>query len=133
VVVMGPSAPWLGEVQQQAGQLPWPTKVMVNVSDMAQLMADSDLAIGAAGATSWERCCLGLPTVLVVLAENQRLIARGLREAGAAWLIERAGLETFKVIAKHVTVSRCLVDMSATAARITDGLGASRVASYMRV
>ncbi len=44
---------------------------------MAQLMADSDLAIGAAGATSWERCCLGLPTVMVVLADNQRYAAAG--------------------------------------------------------
>jgi len=39
-------------------------------------MADSDLAIGAAGSTSWERCCLGLPTLLIVLAENQRDAAR---------------------------------------------------------
>src|SRR5690606_15243077 len=58
-VVMGATAPWLAEVRQLAEQLPWSTSVRVGVSDMAQLMADSDLAIGAAGATSWERCCLG--------------------------------------------------------------------------
>ena len=50
-------------------------------------MADSDLAIGAAGATSWERCCLGLPTIMLVLAENQKKIATGLENAEAVKLI----------------------------------------------
>jgi UDP-2,4-diacetamido-2,4,6-trideoxy-beta-L-altropyranose hydrolase len=87
-VVMGSTAPWLSEVTNQAQSMPWPTRVRVGVSDMAQLMADCDLAIGAAGATSWERCCLGLPTVMLVLADNQRQVAQGLEKAGAALLIE---------------------------------------------
>ena len=58
--------------------MPWRTDVRVNVSDMASLMADTDLAIGAAGSTSWERCCLGLPVLMVVLAENQREAAASL-------------------------------------------------------
>ncbi len=58
-VVMGPHAPWLERVQLLAAQMPLSTDVKVNVHNMAQLMADSDLAIGAAGSTSWERCCLG--------------------------------------------------------------------------
>lgn len=70
-VVMGLTAPWLQNVRELAAQMPWPTEVVVNVNDMAQRMADSDLAIGAAGSTSWERCCLGLPSILVILAANQ--------------------------------------------------------------
>lgn len=88
-VVMGTTAPWLSEVEQLARDMPWPTRVLVGVNDMAQLMADSDLAIGAAGATSWERCCLGLPTIMLVLADNQRQVAQGLEKAGAAMVIER--------------------------------------------
>jgi UDP-2,4-diacetamido-2,4,6-trideoxy-beta-L-altropyranose hydrolase len=57
-VVMGPHAPWLSQVRTQAAQMPWHTDVLVNAEDMARLMSDSDLAIGAAGTTSWERCCL---------------------------------------------------------------------------
>ncbi|MFH0934731.1 MAG: UDP-2,4-diacetamido-2,4,6-trideoxy-beta-L-altropyranose hydrolase, partial [Pseudomonadota bacterium] len=71
-VVMGPHAPWLAQVRERAANMPWPTMVLVNISDMARLMADSDLAIGAAGCTSWERCCLGLPSLMMVLADNQR-------------------------------------------------------------
>jgi UDP-2,4-diacetamido-2,4,6-trideoxy-beta-L-altropyranose hydrolase len=40
--------------------------------DLADLMAKSDLAIGAGGATTWERCCMGLPAILISIAENQR-------------------------------------------------------------
>ena len=49
-----------------------------NLPTLAPLMARADLAIGAAGTTSWERLCLGLPTLVVTLAENQRPIADGL-------------------------------------------------------
>ncbi|TDR57253.1 UDP-2,4-diacetamido-2,4,6-trideoxy-beta-L-altropyranose hydrolase [Halomonas ventosae] len=83
-VVMGATAPWLDDVEASASRLPWTTEVVVNISDMARRMAEADLAIGAAGSTSWERCCLGLPTLMLVLAENQRAIARALDKAGAA-------------------------------------------------
>lgn len=78
VIVMGSKAPWFDVVRSQAAQLVWPAKVLVNVDHMAELMADSDFCIGAAGSTAWERCCLGLPTIMFVLAENQRLIAQNL-------------------------------------------------------
>ncbi|MCP1716326.1 UDP-2,4-diacetamido-2,4,6-trideoxy-beta-L-altropyranose hydrolase [Methanocalculus alkaliphilus] len=52
------------------------------IPTLAPLMAKADLAIGAAGATSWERLCLGLPAVVVTLADNQVPIAEGLQERG---------------------------------------------------
>lgn len=125
-VVMGSTAPWMEKVQRLAADMPWTTEVRVGVSDMAQLMADSDLAIGAAGATSWERCCLGLPTIMMVLAENQRLVAQGLEKEQAAFVI------------KHTAdISACLPEllqglieqpmvlqlMTQSAARIVDGQG----------
>lgn len=54
-----------------------------NVTEVAPLLMDADVCIGAAGATSWERCCLGLPTISVVLAENQMEISRQLARADA--------------------------------------------------
>lgn len=53
------------------------------VSDMATRLNQSDLVIGAAGASSWERCLLGVPALVVVLAENQRPIADSLQRRGA--------------------------------------------------
>lgn len=43
----------------------------VQTGRMAELMAASDLALGAGGTTTWERCCLGLPTIAVSTADNQ--------------------------------------------------------------
>lgn len=83
-VVMGPHAPWLTEVQARAARMRRPGRVLTGVSDMARLMCDSDLAIGAAGSTAWERCCLGLPTIQVVLAENQIGVAAALAATGGA-------------------------------------------------
>jgi len=126
-VVMGATAPWLDEVKRLAQDMPWPTRVRVGVSDMAQLMADSDLAIGAAGATSWERCCLGMPTMMLVLAENQRKIAEALREAGAAHLVDASQLNNQPLIAPEYLELFSLSAMSHAAASITDGLGAAQV------
>ncbi|MFM1978748.1 MAG: hypothetical protein RLZ68_13 [Pseudomonadota bacterium] len=126
-VVMGATAPWLDAVRAQAQHMPWPTRVLVGVSDMAQLMADNDLAIGAAGTTSWERCCLGLPTIMMVLAENQRKIATALSTVGAAYLFEASTLKTQPLIDSECLKPLKLGAMSVAAASITDGLGVNHV------
>jgi UDP-2,4-diacetamido-2,4,6-trideoxy-beta-L-altropyranose hydrolase len=124
VVVMGPHAPHTARVQAQAPTLPWPTQVLGGVSHMAQLMADSDLAIGAAGATAWERCCLGLPSLMLVLADNQRGLAQALAKAGAAQVIEPADLPRMDWSA--------LLTMDRKAAALVDGEGVGRVVRTMR-
>lgn len=134
IVVMGATAPWLATVRQQAEQLPWPTEVRVNVSDMAQLMADSDLAIGAAGATSWERCCLGLPTVMVVLADNQQQVARGLEQAGSVYLLQSPQqiLASLPALLKPLLSSSVQLSvMSHAAAAIADGNGVATVIQHL--
>ncbi len=129
-VIMGSNAPWLAEVKRQAEDMPWPTKVQVGVSNMAQLMADSDLAIGAAGATSWERCCLGLPTIMLVLAANQQQVARGLGKAGAARIIEQAQCINEclpSLLEPLIADSTLLLAMSQSALHIVDGHGVDTV------
>jgi len=59
-------------------------RIHADVADMAALMLAADLSVGAGGSTAWERCCLGLPSLIVVLAENQRDIAAALDQAGGA-------------------------------------------------
>lgn len=122
-VVMGAAAPWLEDVQHLAQRMPWPTRVLVGVSDMAQLMADSDLSIGAAGATSWERCCMGLPSIILVLADNQLKIAHVVSEAGGARLMEVTTLKCQQLIACEDLTPQTLSAMSTAAAAICGGLG----------
>lgn len=133
-VVMGAAAPWLSEVERLAQNMPWPTQVKVGVKDMAQLMADSDLAIGAAGATSWERCCLGLPTIMVVLADNQHQVAQGLEQAGAAQVIEstqRIAQHLHSRLTPLIESPILLRAMSQPASDIVDGHGIANVMQHL--
>lgn len=134
-VVMGLMAPWLQNVRELAVQMPWPTEVVINVNNMAQRMADSDLAIGAAGSTSWERCCLGLPTLMVVLAKNQKSGALALEAAQAARLIGDADNIAARlplIIADLITTDG-LSHLSSMASGIADGQGIRKVLHAMGI
>lgn len=132
-VVMGATAPWLEDVKARAAALPWPTEVVVNVNDMARRMVEADLAIGAAGSTSWERCCLGLPTLMVVLADNQRAIANALAEKGAAVPLDLADLEA-SLASQLITLSApsMLTTISQRAADMVDGQGSVHVLAALQ-
>lgn len=132
-VVMGPHAPWLGQVQEQAAQMLWPTEVLVSVDNMAQLMADSDLAIGAAGGTAWERCSLGLPSLVLVLAKNQLPGAVALQKAGAAVAMEsQQQITEFMESLQVATFAKeVLTKLSRAAAEVTDGEGCQRIVKHL--
>ncbi len=132
-VVMGPHAPWLERVQLLAKQMSHPTEVKVNVKNMAQLMTDSDFAIGAAGSTTWEFFCLGLPALLVVMAENQANSAVHIAKAHAAIIIGSLEIksrlfENLNLFSKSNEALRRLTD---EAKKITDGTGSNRVIEKM--
>lgn len=127
IVVMGATAPHLASVQKQAQTMPYKTTVKTNVSNMAEIMTNADLAIGAAGATTWERCCLGLPTIQMVIAENQRQIAQALANDGVVKLMG----DIAQLPGLVETANQWQTAMSLKAAQITDGLGCKRVVDNM--
>lgn len=127
-IIMGPHAPWCDQVRKQAEHMPWPTQVAVGVSDMARRMADADLVIGAAGSTSWERCCLGVPSVQIVLAENQKAIAQMLVEAGAALTVPADALvDSLRNLFADENLVERMTRLSLAASAIADGRGTQRV------
>lgn len=134
-IVMGAAAPCLDEVRELAARSPFKATVSVSVKNMADRMCLADLSIGAAGGTSWERCCLGLPAVLIVLAENQMAGAKALQASGAAITIvdaEQLGTLLFSALGDLSEPGR-LERMSEAAANITDGKGVSRAVQAMSV
>jgi UDP-2,4-diacetamido-2,4,6-trideoxy-beta-L-altropyranose hydrolase len=100
------------------------------VEAIEQLMAAADIAVGAAGTMSWERCAMGLPSVVVVTADNQRLIARRLEASGAARHVSLANdAEVADLVATTCGLlgdPTGLAAMSQRAADICDGRGAKR-------
>jgi UDP-2,4-diacetamido-2,4,6-trideoxy-beta-L-altropyranose hydrolase len=102
---------------------------------LADLMAQADIAIGAGGATTWERMCLGLPTVVVSIAENQKPASEALFEAG---LIDYAGhfsdvkQDQLEATLRLLFVSaKKLANVSVYNKLLVDGLGSSRLIELM--
>lgn len=132
-VVLPGINPQLEEVHMMAGAFR-NIRLHSGLPTLASLMALADLSIGAAGATSWERCCMGLPSVVVLLAQNQIEVARGLQKAGAAmWIgnVTEINSMQFQRAIEAALATSSLTAWSERCLRICDGLGAERVADKM--
>jgi UDP-2,4-diacetamido-2,4,6-trideoxy-beta-L-altropyranose hydrolase len=120
------SLPWLEE-QARAGTLR--LHVDLEARGMADLMAEADIAIGGGGGTSLERCCLGLPSLIIVVADNQLSSVASLVREGAATSLGVLDDATPRRIARALDSvdGEGLAAQARAAARIVDGEGAGRV------
>lgn len=134
-VVLGSGAPWLEKVRAVAATMPWPVSVEADVKDMAGLLAGADIAVGAGGGSALERCCLGLPSLLLIIADNQNYPAAALDKSGAAILLGDLRKDGWrqKLAEALVELSRPAerLAMSETASGLADGCGADRVVRAM--
>ncbi len=130
-VTIGSAAPGIERVRALAAETPG-VRLYEDADDMAALIAAADLGLGAAGGSSWERCCLGLPTLAVRYVENQIGNAAALSDAGAARLL--GGPESCTPAALRAALAALIAnpaartDMARAAARLCDGRGAARLA-----
>ena len=60
------------------------------ITNMAELMNNADLAIGGGGTSTWERCAMELPALVVSLADNQQPIAEAVASTGAITYLGRS-------------------------------------------
>ena len=130
-IVLGadaPSLPGLAKVARRDARL----TLHVDTPHMARLTAEADVAVGAPGSSTWERCTLGLPSILVILADNQRPAAQALAERGAALVVDAAAPDfdgsLDRALRRLLTDADLRRELAAKSAEICDGQGASRVA-----
>lgn len=81
-LVLSSQSEHLVSIKHAINALPWLT-LNLDCSTMSAQMLKADIAIGASGATAWERCCLGLPTLSIETASNQQLVSASLAQRGA--------------------------------------------------
>lgn len=105
-------------------------KIHRDVQDMAALMREADLSVGAGGTASYERCCLGLPALVVRLAGNQEQNIRELAKTGAAEEIHDLAALASRIMALRES-PRILLKMSEAAFAVCDGQGAKRLVSAL--
>jgi UDP-2,4-diacetamido-2,4,6-trideoxy-beta-L-altropyranose hydrolase len=96
--------------------------------NMAELMQRADLAIGAGGTTTWERCCLGLPTIQLAIAPNQEAPTRALADAG---LVFHATTLSPDLVREVLAQKERLAQQSRAMMALVDGEGRRRVAAAM--
>lgn len=134
-ILLGTGAPHLQTIRTLLGELPFVCRLHVEPADPDAIVAGCDLAIGAPGTSAWERACLGLPSILVLTAENQRANAAALHAAGAAQFVGTAADLAIEDLAREITRltndPAARSEMSRTASRICDGLGAQRTAAEL--
>ena len=134
-VVVGATSPHREMLEAEAARR---SQVQLHYSrpHLADLMARADLAIGSGGTVSWERCCLGLPTLVVSIVENQVAACEALRARGAIQYLgvaSRVGvIQLRKVLCELLRHPLRLQKMSAQAQLQVDGLGTQRVAEYLK-
>lgn len=134
-VVVSSTWPQLQALKEKASHLHHKMHFHVDMPNLAELMLAADLAIGAGGVTAYERCCLGLPTIMIAIADNQHHNARTLQHKKATLFLGDASALHKKEIANAVNalIHNPLEwkSMSRAAATVCDGYGVNRVVSQL--
>ena len=130
-VILGAANPHGETIKRLYGQRSG-YKVIFQAANMAELMVQADLAIGAGGISTWERSCLGLPAMVIAIAENQVEVSRTAAEAGACLYLGTATSLSDGELAAGLTVMISSSSLRKSVSRVcldlVDGLGCERVA-----
>jgi len=133
-IVIGAANPHRESISQGVKQRSL-TTLHVQVENIAELMAQADLALCAGGTTTWERLCLGLPSLVVTIAENQEPFTSALHEEGSLRWLGRSGTVDCGAIASAIkSAIDCPMrnrEDSERGSRLVDGNGAGRVVEFI--
>ena len=129
-VVLGRQSPHRQAVEEMVARRPH-TTLHGPLPSLAGLLARADLAIGAGGATTWERACLGLPSLVVAIAANQLPFAQALDQAGHLQLLGDGAIVSAEQFRSALMPWIAKPFAREAGCALTDGWGASRLAMAM--
>jgi UDP-2,4-diacetamido-2,4,6-trideoxy-beta-L-altropyranose hydrolase len=133
-VIVGETNPHKEQVRQLCDDMS-NTTFYCNVDNMAQMLARSDLTIGAGGSTTWERCCLGVPSIVLSIADNQEAIADECYKVGACNYLGNSNNVTTVQLANEINkmVQRpdSLINYGRKAVNLVDCKGVIRVGEIL--
>ena len=111
-------------------------EIALDTQNVADFMIEADLAFGGGGTMSWERSCLGLPTILIEVSDDQALVSKNLHELGAVMRIGDMDSITVAEIDKAFETVRdnkvLLGKMSEKAFSICDGKGTENLCRILQ-
>jgi UDP-2,4-diacetamido-2,4,6-trideoxy-beta-L-altropyranose hydrolase len=109
------------------------TKFYSNVDNIGELMSKADLAIGAGGTTTWERCCLGLPSIVSTVSRNQNELTKTIAKKNC--VVNLGNCEGLTPVDYSNAIKnmndKIICNMSSDCMKIVDGNGCYRVAEII--
>jgi len=136
IVVVGSNNPHIQELNELARNARHRIQIETDPLNMAELMAWADVAISSAGSTCWEMCMMGLPAIIIEVAENQRPIAQELNARGICLRIPLAEANSGNIAAKLEPLLSSMErrkQMSSGGQKLIDGHGAERLIAAMQI
>ncbi len=131
IIVVGGSNPHYEVLQAEVAASKLSISLQQNVNNMPKLMAWADLAISAGGSTNWELAFMGLPSLLITVADNQKVIAQHLGGIGATTNLGwHEAINTEQIVETIVHLSQSYIirtKMSEMGRQLVDGEGCKRV------
>lgn len=129
--VLGSSNPAESALRRRAAESDR-IEILQDLPNLADFFAQCDLQIGAGGGATWERCCIGAPTLALVCADNQREILHAMASAGYQWGAELDDRPLQRQLLRlALTDQQARADISARCQRLVDGKGALRIANIL--
>lgn len=124
-VLMSRQSPHFATIAAYCAQHDWITHHEF-IFDMAQLISQHSIGIGAAGTSALERACLGLPSIIIPIADNQRTIASELHAVRAGLVIETSDI-TSQLANGLQLLNAHYSEFRHNGLALADGLGTNRV------
>jgi UDP-2,4-diacetamido-2,4,6-trideoxy-beta-L-altropyranose hydrolase len=110
--------------------------IHTQIPNLVELMSRADVAIGAGGATTWERCCMGLPSIVVSIGDNQVPACQALAEKGLIDYVGHTRAVTPELIRQRLAVMvskpEFLRELSTRVRALVDGKGVFRVTKAIK-
>lgn len=135
VIVVGPANPHLKQLQAITKDSRALIQLKVNTTRMAELMTWADAAVTAGGSTCWELAFMGVPALVIILAENQRAVAEGLDERGAVinlgWHRDSSPVRIAQALENLLLNAAKREKMAEISRKLVDGKGIERVLSNL--
>ncbi|MFC1884987.1 UDP-2,4-diacetamido-2,4,6-trideoxy-beta-L-altropyranose hydrolase [Thermodesulfobacteriota bacterium] len=136
-VVVGASNPHMKSLRSLVLSNDFDFQLLPSVNNMAPLMAWADLAVTAGGSTCWELCFMGVPSVVVCVAENQNEIAKNMGKMNRNRVFDTNSLSDSKAVAevlKEMIFDKDLrIDASSIMRDEIDGYGSQRIIDFMKM
>ena len=135
LIVVGSTNPHLQQIRTESRRSRVSMEVIDNVPNMAKSMAWADFAVSAGGSTCWELAYMGVPALIITIADNQQAVVKGLEKAGVVvnlgWHGNFSPAKISRAIQDLALAADKRTQMSQRGRELVDGNGTQRVLKGM--